>query len=160
MLKPGLLSQMEFARARTLGMLDEIAKETNAQEILGWRPGPGRAHIAWQIMHLAATDDRHLNVLIKQRKVHRPDYVERFAGGSTVDDIIPTLSEIQEYLNPGRAALLEYFRSVEDTHFPRKPHEEARWTHQEWLQVLCWHEAHHQGQAHITWNLFKVARES
>ncbi len=160
MLKAGLLAHMEFARARTLVMLDHIAGEANIQEILGWRPGPGRAHIAWQLMHLAATDDRHLNILIKQGEPARADYVERFAGGSTVDDNVPTVDEIRQYINSGRAALMEYFQSVAESDYPSKPHPEAKWTHQDWLHVLCWHEGHHQGQAHITWNLFKATQGS
>ncbi len=53
---------MNFTRTRTLGFLDNLAKLPNVKEILGWRPGPGRAHIAWQLMHIAATDDRHVHV--------------------------------------------------------------------------------------------------
>ncbi len=53
---------LEFARRKTLELLDAIATRPDAVAVLKWRPGPGRAHIAWQLMHLAATDDRHLNV--------------------------------------------------------------------------------------------------
>ena len=31
--------------ARTLGLLDKIAAEPDPAAVLGWRPGPGRAHI-------------------------------------------------------------------------------------------------------------------
>ena len=47
----------ESNRQRTLATLDEIAKHPNATEILGWRPGPGRAHIAWQLVHVGITEE-------------------------------------------------------------------------------------------------------
>lgn len=37
-----LIKSLEFARVRTLGLLDNIEKESNPQAILAWRPGPGR----------------------------------------------------------------------------------------------------------------------
>ena len=40
-----LIKGLEFARIRTIGILDAIEKETEPQAILGWRPGLGRAHI-------------------------------------------------------------------------------------------------------------------
>ena len=35
---------------------------------------------------------------------------------------------------------------------------ERGWTFARVLQVLCWHEAHHQGQAHITYNMWKAGQ--
>ena len=35
-----LIKSLEFARARTLGLLNTIEKEANPQAILAWRPGP------------------------------------------------------------------------------------------------------------------------
>ena len=37
-----LIKSLEFARVRTLGLLDSIEKEPDPQAILAWRPGPGR----------------------------------------------------------------------------------------------------------------------
>ena len=45
------VSQMEYQRGRTLGLLEQIEKHPAGEKALGWRPGPGRAHIAWQLMH-------------------------------------------------------------------------------------------------------------
>ncbi len=156
MTRDDLLEWMAFARQRTLNFIETLAKESHLQTILGWRPGPGRAHIAWQLMHLAATDDRHLNVRMKGGEPQESEYVERFAGGSTPDDTIPTLDEIQRYLGERREALLEHLRSLDDSQLSQKPNEQAPWVYSEWLQVLAWHEAHHQGQAHLTFNLFKA----
>ena len=52
-----LIKSLEFARARTLGLLDSIEKEPDPQAMLAWRPGPGRAHIGWQLTHVAVTEE-------------------------------------------------------------------------------------------------------
>lgn len=152
-----LLEFLEFTRKKTLDLLDTLAKQPDGVQILGWRPGPGRAHAAWQLMHIAATDDRHLNVRILNGEPREAEYVKRFAGGSTPDDAIPALPEIRRYLDEGRQALLAHFRSVPDAKLDEKPQPQAPWTYREWIKVLTWHEAHHQGQGHLTYNLYRAA---
>lgn len=156
MTKNDLVAWLEFARKRTMDMLDNLAKEPDAQTILAWRPGAGRAPIAWQLMHIGATDDRHLNVRMKGGAPAEPEYVRRFAGGSTPDDETPRLDEIRRYVLERRQAIVEHFRTLDDGQLGQKPNEQAPWTYQDWAQVLAWHEAHHHGQAHLTWNLFKA----
>ncbi|MFO0968074.1 MAG: DinB family protein [Gemmataceae bacterium] len=151
-----LLEVLEFVREKTLATVDAVAKLPDPAKALGWRPGPGRAHLAWQLMHLGATDDRHLHVRMKQGEPKRADYVQRFAGGSTPDDNIPSLDEIRRYLDEERQALLAHWRTIPDAALDTKPHEQAPWTYRQWVKVLAWHEAHHQGQAHLTLNLFKA----
>lgn len=51
------LALLDFARDRTLATLDAIEKLPQPQAILGWRPGPGRAHIAWQLLHVGITEE-------------------------------------------------------------------------------------------------------
>lgn len=148
---------LEFARKRTLDTLDQIAKRPDATAVLGWRPGPGRAHIAWQLMHIAATDDRHLGVRMRGGEPAEPEYVRRFAGGSTVDENVPTADEVRRYLVERRAAMLDHLARLSEADLPNKPNEQAPWTYETWFQVLSWHEAHHQGQAHLTFNLFQAA---
>ncbi len=152
-----LLEGFEYNRGRTLTFLETIAKMPNPQAVLGWRPGPGRAHIAWQIMHLGATDDRHAHVRIQGGDPQNAEYVRRFAGGSTVDDNIPTLDEIKAYLAAQRQELTAIFRSIDDAKLDTKPNDQAPWTYREWVKMLSWHEAHHQGQAHLTLNMYKAA---
>ena len=48
-------------------------------------------------------------------------------------------------------------RQADDSALKTKPNEQAPWTYQEWLKVLAFHEAHHQGQPHLTFNLYKAA---
>jgi hypothetical protein len=149
---------LQFTRGKTLGTLDTLA--TAPAAALGWRPGPGRAHVAWQLMHIAATDDRHLNVRIKGGQPSEPEFVRRFAGGSTPDDDVPGLDVIRRYLTERRDAMLAHLRGLSDADLARKPNDQAPWVYQEWFQVLAWHEAHHQGQAHLTYNLYKAAHDA
>ena len=151
-----LVQMMNFARKRTLDLFDTLAKMPNHAAVLAWRPGPGRAHIGWQLMHLGATDDRHLNVRMKSGEPKEPEYVRRFAGGSTPDDNVPTLDEIRRYVTERRQALLEHLQTIDNSQLATKPNEQAPWTYEEWCHVLSWHEAHHHGQAHVTLNLFKA----
>ncbi len=150
--------QMEFVRKKTLELLDTIAKQPDAARILGWRPGAGRAHIAWQLMHIAATDDRHLNVRIRGGEAVRPDLVQRFAGGSTPDDNIPGIDEIRRYLGERRTAMLELLDKAADEEMAKKPYENSPYTLEEWFRVWAWHEAHHHGQAHLTLNLYRASQ--
>jgi uncharacterized damage-inducible protein DinB len=154
-----LIEMLDFSRQKTLALLDTVAKQPNAQAVLGWRPAPGRAHLAWQLMHIAATDDRHVHVRMTGGQPAEPELVRRFAGGSTPDDTIPTLDDIRRYLTAQRALVLAHVKKLPDSALPTKPTEQAPWTYQDWLKLLAWHEAHHQGQAHITFNLYKVAHE-
>ena len=149
---------LEFVRKKTLDTLDAIAKRPDAAELLAWRPGPGRAHVAWQLMHVAATDDRHLGVRMKGGDPAAPENVRRFAGGSTPDESVPSADEIRRYLTDRRAAMLDHLMSLSDGDLSKKPNEQAPWTYETWFQVLTWHEAHHQGQAHLVINLYKAAK--
>ena len=150
---------LEFSRKKTVELLDNIAKRPDPAAILGWRPGAGRAHIAWQIMHIAATDDRHLYVRMKGGQPNNADLVRRFAGGSVPDDDVPSLDAIRSYLTDRRQELLAHLQSLSDADLAKKPNEQAPWVYQEWFQVLAWHEAHHQGQAHLTLNLWRIAHD-
>jgi uncharacterized damage-inducible protein DinB len=156
MSKAEIRKQLEFVRKKTSDFVDTIAKLPDAQKALGWRPGPGRAHIAWQLMHVAATDDRHLNVRIRGGDANNADFVNRFAGGSTPDEKIPSLDEIRRYLTDRRTAMLEMLASATDEQLSRKPYEASPYTLEEWFRVWIWHEAHHQGQAHLTLNMYKA----
>jgi uncharacterized damage-inducible protein DinB len=153
-----LRSFLEFVRKKTLDTLDAVAKRPDATEVLAWRPGPGRAHVAWQLMHIAATDDRHLGVRMKGGDPANAEYVKRFAGGSTPDENVPTVEEIRRYLTERRAAMLDHLAGLSDADLARKPNDQAPWHYEEWFRVLTWHEAHHQGQAHLTINLYNAAK--
>ena len=154
-----LQQNLDLGRRKTLELLDAIAARPDAAAVLGWRPGPGRAHIGWQLMHIAATDDRHLGVRMKSGAAAEPELVRRFAGGSTPDDTVPTPAEIRRYLTERRQEMLAHLGTLSEAEVGAKPNAQAPWTYRDWVQVLSWHEAHHQGQAHLTFNLYKAAHD-
>jgi len=150
---------LQFARRKTLDMLDAIATRPDPARVLAWRPGPGRAHLAWQMMHIAATDDRHLNVRMNPGTPVREDFVKRFAGGSTPDDDIPTLAEIRDYLTQRRDALTAHLLTLTPEQLRTKPNAQAQWNYEEWFRLLAWHEGHHHGQCQLTLNLYRAQVE-
>jgi len=159
MTKTDLVELLDFNRRKTLDLLDSIGKQSQPEKVLGWRPGPGRAHIAWQLMHIAATDDRHVHVRMQGGQPHDAELVRRFAGGSVPDDAIPGLDEIRRYLDSQRQELLKQLQSVPESDLNQKPNPQAPWTYHEWIKVLTWHEAHHHGQAHLTFNLYRASQD-
>lgn len=150
---------LEHSRRKTLELFEAIAARADAPAILAWRPGPGRAHIAWQLMHIAATEDRHVHVRMKGGAPGNADFVRRFAGGSIPDDEPVAADTIRRYLGEQRAELFDHMAGLAEADLARKPNEQAPWTYREWFQVLAWHEAHHQGQAHLTLNLYRMTHD-
>ena len=155
-----LIKAIEFNRTRTLGLLDNILKEADPQKILGWRPGPGRAHIAWQLTHVGITEELFATErLVPSFQPQFGDLVPRFKGGSTPDDDIPSADLIRTVLNDGRAHLVQTLRQFSDDQLGFMP-EALKFRNLSFydvLHILAWHEPHHQGQAYITFNLFRAA---
>lgn len=148
----------DFERGRTLALLDRVEATGKAEEILGWRPGPGRAHIAWQVMHIGITEELFATERLDAGKPDHAELVPRFQGGSTPDDEIPSLSELREVLSHSREHFLKTIRSFSEDALQDSPTEFLKgrgWTLETLLQVIAWHEAHHQGQAHLTMNLWE-----
>lgn len=152
-----IVAQLEFCRSRTLGLLKTIEALPEPAKALGWRPAPGRAHAGWQLMHIAATDDGYLHKRILNTPAEDPALVEKFGGGSTPADIPPSPAEIAKTLAGNRAKLVAFLQGYDAGKLDAKPFADSPRTVRESLMLLAWHEAHHQGQAHITLNLFKAA---
>lgn len=150
------LRSIDFNRTRTLALLDDLAQKPDPQAVLGYRPGPGRAHIAWQLCHIAITEELFATERLFGRTPAYSDLVPRFKGGSTPDDDIPTLESIRELLSDTRTHLRNALAGFTDQDLDVIPEafRERGWTLERILQVLVWHEAHHQGQAHLTRNLW------
>jgi len=153
-----IFSVFDFTRDRLLSSLDAIAKSgQNVEQVLVWRPGAGRAHIAWQAMHCAATHDRYVNVRIKGGEPTDVALCEAFAGGSSPSDSnVPSMAEIQGKLKLHFDAIKSFLETADlaaVTDFPNN----IKRTVAESAVLLAWHEAHHQGQIHLTWNLYKGA---
>jgi uncharacterized damage-inducible protein DinB len=151
----------QFNRLRTLALLDKIEKEPDPRAVLGWRPGPGRAHIAWQLMHVAITEELFATERLKPGKPEAfKELWPRFRGGSTPDDDIPSPALIRQVLNETRPHLLATLSEFGDDRLKEVTTPflaERKWTVETVLQIIGWHEAHHHGQAHITLNLYKAA---
>ena len=161
-----LIAAYQFNRPRTLGLLEKIEQESNPQSILGWRPGPGRAHIAWQLTHIGITEELFATErLVAGAKPAFADLVPRFRGGSTPDDEIPAPSLIRRVLEESRSHLLETLSKFSDRDLGTipetlpEPMKQRNLAMLDILQILAWHEPHHQGQAHITFNLFKASQK-
>jgi len=151
----------KFYRDRTLGLLDSIQKEPDPQAVLGWRPGPGRAHIGWQLMHIGITEEIFATERLAPHKQGAwQELWPRFRGGSTPDDNIPTLSQIRQTLTDARQHLLATLSEFNDSRLADVPEalKARNLTVLDVLYILGWHEAHHQGQSHITFNLYKASR--
>jgi len=156
-----LVFALEFSRTRLLGTLDAIEKSgQDVAKVLAWRPGPGRAHIAWQAMHCAATHDRYLNVGILQGSAKNQELVANFGGGSTPSDAnVPTLAVIRQKLAANYNPLKKFASEQTPQSLLRQVPAPGGKTRSvaEAIVLLTWHEAHHQGQIHLTWNLYKAA---
>ncbi len=155
-----IFEMMEVNRTRTLTLLDEIAKLPNAVDLLGWRPGPGRAHIGWQLTHIGITEE-----LTATERMHglAPGFAEmvpRFKGGSVPDEKIPSTDLIRQVLTDSRRHLQDCFAKLSDSDLETIPawYRERGLNIRRVLQILIWHEAHHHGQAHITLNLWKASQ--
>lgn len=154
-----LIASMEFARTRLLGTLSAIENSgQDVQKVLAWRPGPGRAHIAWQAMHCAATHDRYFNARLRNLPVKDENLVRDFAGGSVPSDSnVPTLADIRKKLEITFADAVAAVRSLTPADLSREMEfGTAKRTIGETLLLLAWHEGHHQGQIHLTWNCYKA----
>ena len=156
-----LIKGLEFARVRTLGLLETIEKEPDCQALLAWRPGPGRAHIGWQLTHIAITEEIFATERLAPHKdAPWKELWPRFRGGSTPDDNVPSASLIRQVLTGSRQQLLATLRAMGDANLDIIPDalRERGFTVRDVFFVLAWHEAHHQGQSHLTFNMYKASR--
>lgn len=157
-----MLNLLEYTRTRTLGTLDEVLKQPDPAAVLKWQPGPGRAHIGWQLTHIGITEELTATERLLGTSPAYPDLVPRFKFGSTPDQNVPDAATIREILQHSRADVVETISKFKDDQLDTIPkwYTERGWTLRRVLQILVWHESHHQGQAHITLNLWKTAHPS
>ena len=154
-----LLSQHKFIRTRFLQLLQEIENSGKEKEALHFQISQGtskRAHIGWQMLHIAATFDRYTQFRILEKDVLDKKLVENYGFGSKPDPLLLTSSE------EIRSKLLEFTNIYYDlfTHLDLEsldvpPHPRFDRTYKEILFLMNWHEAEHSGQCQIIWNTFK-----
>ena len=150
----------EFNRGRTLGLLDRIEKAADPRQCLAWRPGQGRAHVAWQLMHIGITEEIFAAERLATKEARYRELWDRFRGGSSPDAQISSVAEIRDVLSAGREQLLTTLAEKTESQLGEIAWEASdgrRLTLLTVLQIISWHEAHHQGQAHITLNLYDAA---
>ena len=156
-----LIAGMEFARNRLLGALTTIENSgQDVAKVLKWRPAAGKAHIAWQAMHCAATHDRYFNTRIRSGQVKDEALVTNFASGSVPsDNDVPTLADIRQKLAATFSDGMSIVKSLtpEQLQTVQELPNNVKRSIGESITLLSWHEAHHQGQIHLTWNLYKQA---
>jgi uncharacterized damage-inducible protein DinB len=154
-----LIKSYEFNRGRTLDLLDRAEQAGDAQAVLGWRPGAGRAHIAWQLMHIGVTEEIFASERLAPDKPGAfTELWPRYRGGSTPDDQIPSPAEIRQVLSDGRAHLLDTLSRFGEENLGDIPEalKQRGLTILAVLHIIGWHETHHQGQGHLTLNLYKA----
>lgn len=154
-----LLAVLDFTRSRLLGSLDAIEKSAaDADAVLRWRPGPGRAHISWQAMHCAVTHDKYLHLRLLGQPIADPVLVDAFGGGSVPsDENVPGLGLIRERLAVNLERFKAFVAGCTGEQLAGKPPAGGDRSIAEHAMLMAWHEAHHQGQIHLTWNLYKAA---
>ncbi len=151
----------EFNRTRTLAILERVEGMADPQGCLAWRPGEGRAHVAWQLMHVGVTEAIFAAERLATKEGRHRELWDRFRGGSTPDDQIPSIAEIREVLASGREDLLSTLADKNEGELNELAWEAKdgrRLTLLTVMQIVSWHEAHHQGQAHLTLNLYDAAQ--
>jgi len=86
---PTVSQLLEFNRNMTLKMLDEIGQLNDPLSALAFRPGPQRAHIAWQLMHVAITEELFATDRLRKTPSDLTDWFAQFQKGSIADNNIP-----------------------------------------------------------------------
>lgn len=147
----------QFNRTRTLATLDEFEKQTDPTHAISWQPEMGRAHAAWQFMHIAITEELFATTRLMGHEPTLGEWIDRYRGGSKPDDNIPTVAQIRETLLDSRERLIAVVSAFSVSQLETVPMglAERGWSLRTALQVLAWHESHHQGQIHLTLNLLK-----
>ncbi len=155
------VQMLEFVRMRTLMTLDEIAKLPDPAAVLRWQPGPGRAHIGWQLTHIGITEELTATERLNETTPCWPELVPRFKFGSVPDQDVPGIGTIRKILDESRSHLVPVIAQMKDEDLDTIPkwYVERGWPLRRIMQIMVWHEAHHQGQAHITFNLWKAAQQ-
>jgi hypothetical protein len=155
-----LIAALEMSHARLLGELDVMEKSgQDMRQVLSWRPGPGRAHLGWQFTHCAATHEK----FFKTRFVNEPaddQLLADFAVDSVPSDAnVPSAAAIRQLLEAKYSALKNWISEQSPEGMNRMVSAGKNKTRSigETIIVLAWHEAHHHGQIHLTWNLYKAA---
>jgi len=106
------LQLLDFNRERTLATLATIEKLPDPAKALGWRPGPGRAHIAWQITHLGITEELFATERLLGTAPAYAELVPRFRGAARPTTTSPRCRRFATFWHSAREHLRRPFRSL------------------------------------------------
>ena len=153
----------EFSHNRVKAQVEAVRSEPALADFPTWRPGPGRAHAAWQWTHLAVTEELFACERFEQapERAKNRAFWEGFRGGSVPGEDPPSLDVILRLLDENHDTLRDTLSrlSVDELDTRTATIRDRTMTMREWFHILVWHLAHHHGQVHLSLNLFKQQRE-
>lgn len=155
-----LLSQHTFIRNRLLQLLKEIEDSGKEKDALHFQIAMGtskRAHIGWQMLHIAATFDRYTHFRIQEKDVLDPKLIENYGFGSKPDpNLLTSSEEIRAKLSQMTTLYYDFFSKLNLDTLDVPPHPRFDRTYKDILFLMNWHEAEHMGQCQLIWNTFKA----
>ncbi len=154
-----IVDQFELNRSQTAKLIEKIEKSRQADKALGWIPPTKRVCAGWQLLHIAASEDNLANNLLEKKDLVSSELYELSRAKDKLElcrSGLPPLARIKTYLADSRKNLLETIARLDFQKLDEKPTPEAFGTRYELLNIFIWHEGHHQGQAHFTFNMYSA----
>ncbi len=113
------------------------------------------------MLHIGITEEIFASERLNPERPGKwTDLWPRFRGGGQADDDVPSAALIREVLAESRQRLLETLATYTDERLGEVPPAlaERKWPLLVVLQVIGWHEGHHQGQAHAMLNCYRASK--
>lgn len=154
-----IIEQLYFGDKRVKNFFTQLGEAPYHMEALYWRMpfGKGRAHIGWQLMHIAATYHKFAHYGNPNLELEEK-FLQDFGHGSKPDEKkIFSLSEIQSIYQKEFDKFINAYRNFTDEQLSLQAHPTPR-THRENLYLMIWHTPTHIGQCQITWNSFRAMK--
>jgi hypothetical protein len=148
-----LLSNLEFARERTMQMLEDIRKEFGlGPDILAWRPNDKAHNIGWLIGHIGGSEwsmANRMNALVKKPSIGRDDFWENYVFGTHPSANYPDIQQFLDGMAQVRVHIKDVLRSssfaLMDTPIMTTP-VFGTWTMRFAFQMMPMHENFHMGE--------------
>ncbi len=155
-----LIEQLYFGHRRTKNFFTQLKEVNYCKEALYWRMpfGEGRAHIGWQLIHIAATYHKFSHYGNPNLELDEK-FLNEFGHGSRPDEKkIFLLSEIESIYQKEFDKFINTYQNFPEEKLSLQAHPSNERTHRENLYLMIWHEASHLGQCQITWNSFRAMK--
>lgn len=154
-----IVDQFEFNRGQTLKLIEAIEATGQADRAARWIPPTERVCLGWQLLHIAAAEDNLANKHLEQKDFVSKELSELSRAEDKLDlcrTKLPPFAEIKAYLANSRQNLKKTIAGLDLRKLDEKPTPDAFGTRYKLMNVYIWHEAHHQGQAHLSFNMYKA----